>query len=141
MFFTGVKLFVFVKIYVSLCIEGGFLLRLFQTRLHRIERCSYSRIISTKVLSFRRKERYEFLLRMQKPPVSILGLGTNCLLLVISPLWTGKLFITTTGTVAFPRVKGTGRGADHPPPSRAEVEERLELYLYSPSGPSWPFLR
>ena len=55
MFFTGVKLFKFVKIYVSPCIEGTFLLRLFQTRLHRIEKCSYSRIISTKVLSFRRK--------------------------------------------------------------------------------------
>jgi hypothetical protein len=49
--------------------------------------------------------------------------------------------ITTMGTVEFPRVKGTGRGADHPLPSSAEVEERLELYLYSPSGPSWPVLR
>jgi hypothetical protein len=26
------------------------------------------------------------------------------------------------------------------PPSRAEVKERVELYLYSPSGPSWPVL-
>jgi hypothetical protein len=25
----------------------------------------------------------------------------------------------------------------HPPPSRAEVKERVELYLYSPSRPSW----
>jgi hypothetical protein len=25
-------------------------------------------------------------------------------------------------------------------PSSAEVEERVELYLYSPSGPSWPVL-
>ena len=33
-----------------------------------------------------------------------------------------------------------GRGADHPFPSNAEVEERVELYLYSPSGPSWPLL-
>jgi hypothetical protein len=30
-----------------------------------------------------------------------------------------------------------GRGVDHPPPSSAEVKERVELYLYSPSGPSW----
>ena len=32
------------------------------------------------------------------------------------------------------------RGADHPPSSSAEVKERVELYLYSPSGPSWPVL-
>ena len=25
-------------------------------------------------------------------------------------------------------------------PSSAEVKERVELYLYSPSGPSWPIL-
>ena len=42
--------------------------------------------------------------------------------------------------VPFPRVKRTGRGVDHPPPSSAEVKERVELYLYSPSGPSWPVL-
>ena len=32
------------------------------------------------------------------------------------------------------------RGVDHPPPSSAEVKERVELYFYSPSGPSWPVL-
>jgi hypothetical protein len=31
-----------------------------------------------------------------------------------------------------------GRGADHPPPPTANVQERVELYIYSPSGPSWP---
>jgi hypothetical protein len=36
--------------------------------------------------------------------------------------------------------KRPGRGVDHPPPSSAEVKERVELYLYSPSGPSWPVL-
>jgi hypothetical protein len=40
----------------------------------------------------------------------------------------------------FPGVKRKGRGVDHPPPSSAEVKERVELYLYSPSGPSWPVL-
>jgi len=30
-----------------------------------------------------------------------------------------------------------GHGVDHPPPSSAEVKERVALYLYSPSGPSW----
>jgi len=29
---------------------------------------------------------------------------------------------------------------DHPPPFSAEVTERVELSLYSPSGPSWPVL-
>jgi hypothetical protein len=37
--------------------------------------------------------------------------------------------------VSFPGVKRPGRGVDHPPPSIAEVKERVELYLYSPSGP------
>jgi hypothetical protein len=31
-------------------------------------------------------------------------------------------------------------GTDHPPPPSAELKERAELYLYSPSGPSWPVL-
>jgi hypothetical protein len=44
------------------------------------------------------------------------------------------------GTGSFPGVKRPGRGVDHPPPSSAEVEERGELDLYSPSGPSWPVL-
>ena len=36
----------------------------------------------------------------------------------------------------FPRVKRPGRGVNHPPPSSAEIKERVELYLYSPSGSS-----
>jgi hypothetical protein len=44
----------------------------------------------------------------------------------------------TMGTGSFPWVKRPGRGVDHQPPSRAEVKERVELYLYCPSGPSWP---
>jgi hypothetical protein len=35
------------------------------------------------------------------------------------------------------RVKRPLRGANHPPPPSAEVKERVELYLYSPSGSSW----
>ena len=46
----------------------------------------------------------------------------------------------TMGTRSFPGVKRPGRGADHPPPSSAEVKGRVELYIYSPSGPSWPVL-
>jgi hypothetical protein len=40
----------------------------------------------------------------------------------------------------FLGVKRPGRGVDHQPPSNAEEKERVELYLYSPSGPSWPVL-
>jgi len=42
------------------------------------------------------------------------------------------------GTVSFPGVKRAGRGVDHPPTYSAEVKERVELYIYSTSGPSWP---
>jgi hypothetical protein len=46
----------------------------------------------------------------------------------------------TMGTGISPGVKQPGRGVGHPPPSSAEVKERVELYLSSPSGPSWPVL-
>ena len=46
----------------------------------------------------------------------------------------------TKGTGSFLGVKRPGRGVDHPPPSSAEVKERVELYLYSLSGSSWPVL-
>jgi hypothetical protein len=36
--------------------------------------------------------------------------------------------------IYFPGIKRSGRGVNHPPPSSAEVKERVELYLYS-SGP------
>ena len=42
--------------------------------------------------------------------------------------------------VSFPGVKRPGRGINHPPPSSAEVKDRIELYIYSLSGPSWPVL-
>ena len=46
----------------------------------------------------------------------------------------------TRGTGSFPEVKRPGRGVDHLPPYSAEVKERIELHLYSPSGPSCPVL-
>jgi hypothetical protein len=46
----------------------------------------------------------------------------------------------TQGTGSFPGVKRLGCGVDHPPPSSAEVKKRVELYLYSPSGPSLPLI-
>ena len=44
----------------------------------------------------------------------------------------------TMGTGSFPGVKRPRRCVDHPPPSSAKVEGRVELYICSPSGPSWP---
>jgi hypothetical protein len=40
----------------------------------------------------------------------------------------------TKRTVSFPAAKRHGRDVDHPSPSSAEVKERVELYLYFPSG-------
>jgi hypothetical protein len=49
-------------------------------------------------------------------------------------------FSCTMGTGSFPGVKRPGRGADHPPPSKRRGHERVELYLYSPSGPQLPVI-
>jgi len=43
-------------------------------------------------------------------------------------------------TRSFLGVKQPERGVGHPLPSSDEVKERVELYIYSPSGPSWPVL-
>ena len=45
--------------------------------------------------------------------------------------WVSGLF--SGGKVAW-------RDVDHPSLSSAEVKERVELYMYSPSGPLWPVL-
>jgi len=43
------------------------------------------------------------------------------------------------GVFFSPAVKRPGRSFHHAPRSRAEVKQRVELYIYS-SGPSWPVL-
>jgi len=45
----------------------------------------------------------------------------------------------TRGALSFPRVKRPGRGVETHP-SSAKFKEKVELYLYSTSGPSWPVL-
>jgi len=44
------------------------------------------------------------------------------------------------GTGSFLGVKLSGHGVAHPPQSSAEVEERVEVYLYSTSEHLWPVL-
>ena len=46
----------------------------------------------------------------------------------------------TVGTGSFPGVKWPGRGVDHLLPSRAEVKERVELYIHLQSRPLWHVL-
>ena len=46
----------------------------------------------------------------------------------------------TKGTGSFPGVNRLRRGVGHPLSSSAEVKERVELYLCSPSRPLWPVL-
>jgi hypothetical protein len=44
----------------------------------------------------------------------------------------------TVGTMSFPGVgQQMGCVTDHPYPSSVKVKERIKLYIYSPSGPSW----
>jgi len=46
----------------------------------------------------------------------------------------------TMGNGSFPGVKQPVNGIDHPPPYSAKVKERIELYVQSTSGPSWPVI-
>ena len=70
----------------------------------------------------------------------------------IESRWTVEIFRTppvlprahpTSSTMtigAFPQVKWPRLGAHQPPSSNTEFKERAELYLYFPSGSSWPVL-
>ena len=42
--------------------------------------------------------------------------------------------------ISFLDVKRPGRSVDYQPPSRAEVREKVQLYIYSPSATSRPVL-
>jgi len=44
------------------------------------------------------------------------------------------------GTGSFPGVKQPERSVEHTHPSSAEVEGGVEVYICSPSGPSWPVI-
>jgi hypothetical protein len=47
----------------------------------------------------------------------------------------------TVGNASFPGVKRPGRGVNQPPNSSADVKERVELCLYSPSEPFWQVIQ
>ena len=44
------------------------------------------------------------------------------------------------GTGSFPGGRAAGHGVEHPLAFKVEVKERVELYLHSTHGPSWPVL-
>jgi len=45
------------------------------------------------------------------------------------------------GNGFFPRGNAAEISVNHPPPSHTGVKDRVEQYLYSPSGPSWHVTR
>jgi hypothetical protein len=60
-----------------------------------------------------------------------------------APFQTDSGAHTTTYTIvigSLSRVKRPERGVNHPPSSSTEVKERVELYMYSISGLSWPVM-
>ena len=46
----------------------------------------------------------------------------------------------TIGTGSSSEIKRPEIGFEHPPAYSAEVEEKVELRIYSPSGPPWPVI-
>jgi hypothetical protein len=54
------------------------------------------------------------------------------------PWATPSPYAVVTGS--FLGLKQLRHGINHPPQSSTEVKERVELYLYSPCGSSWPVL-
>ena len=71
------------------------------------------------------------------------GIESRCGARFSAPVQTGPGAHPASYTMSagsLPECKRPERGVDHPPPSSAEVKERVELYIYVPSGPSWPVL-
>jgi hypothetical protein len=52
--------------------------------------------------------------------------------------WSPPSLLYNEYKVSLPEVKQPRHGINHPPLSSAEVNKRVQMYLYSPSGSSWP---
>jgi hypothetical protein len=68
------------------------------------------------------------------------GIYNSCFSAHVYQPWGPSSLLYNGYQIFFLGVKRSGRGVDHPPPSSAEVKERVELYLYSSSRPSMPVL-
>jgi hypothetical protein len=66
--------------------------------------------------------------------VLVIFLFTTASRTALGPTQTPIQWIPGALSLGFKRL---GREADHSPPSSAEVKECVELYLHSPSTPSW----
>ena len=51
-----------------------------------------------------------------------------------------QFFVMYSGYRVIPGSKAAGSWSLPPTPSNAKVKERVEVYLYSPSGPLWSLL-
>ena len=56
-------------------------------------------------------------------------------------LWGPSSLLYSGYRFSFPGLNWPWSGVDYPPQSRVVVEERVELDLYSLSGPSWHVIR
>jgi hypothetical protein len=52
--------------------------------------------------------------------------------------WDPPSLVSNAYRFRFPGVKRPGCGIKHPPQSNAEVKDKVDLYLCSPSRPTWP---
>ena len=57
-----------------------------------------------------------------------------------APIQTGPGAHQASHTHTVYQVSFPGHDINHPPPSSPKVKERVQLYLYSSSGPSWPVI-